>query len=748
MTQTYLYNNFNNYWKKKSSSHQKLSFSKNSNNYLFINNQKIDIDFFSIFLNYQIKFRNSNKFICLSDNLNSFNQPTTEEILSLINETNDEDTESFFININNKNDEEIEKTSKEIFFLSQDKKSDSKIQTEKVKEISKLKKKTFKKPKIKLSAEEYLEKRKQDRHENSRQVRHRIEILEKSLKEFNFFKKEKTIKDKPIIQINFDLKIDNFGEHVLAKNAQKPPLKKCTIYNNKSFSFFLDGKGNQKEWLFSILIKLRKKELTEILQGIRPSQFKKVLKEIWKDVEWTYSKGCLNLNSFNALWTRNKIAQKKGYNKSDYESKWDPSALLASNGEVSVKTGLYDLFVLDLDTYKRSEKEQIIIKKTFKKIIKKLHISSWGLSKKGGEHFYFRCSGMRSCNIYIRIGKKIIPIGELRAAGTYVVTPISKGRKIIRNDFWFDNDASSQEFYKFDSPEKTIEFFDDFNILLGSSSHSSKSNSLNKVSKNNSNTSNHFSYEEISLKNIRIIPDKEKKESLPCDFPLYQENEDLSRAIPNHVRLWFIDENDKIGSFMIDNSWRENQYEELKFGSNVGRRFNIQTSQLVEKGEDYLFFKSFLNSNYSDKDNKKIDISIIKKLTKEVKFSNCNNVKKKNSCWNYAKNQLNERKNENLYGKWLIFVSWKEINKVWKEIENSIENNSLKIHLAKASNRFKGNKSRKASICVYTYRNNIDLIRNQLKSLGFTDSLCYKSNYSTDKIYYGHSSHSICEYKI
>lgn len=134
-----------------------------------------------------------------------------------------------------------------------------------------------------------------------------------------------------------------------------------------------------------------------------------------------------------------------------------------------------------------------------------------------------------------------------------------------------------------------------------------------------------------------------------------------------------------------------------------------------------------------------------------------------NKYWKFVENESNFRE-ENSFGKWLISSPWNKVEETWKIISNAVENsskndlcvnsdkncsenNSLNVSSAKVSKKFAGNKSKNASICIYTYQDNMHLIREQLRNLGFIQPLCYKANQQTEKLLYGHFSHYICEKK-
>ncbi|WNE41618.1 MAG: hypothetical protein AM1032_000358 [Mycoplasmataceae bacterium] len=106
----------------------------------------------------------------------------------------------------------------------------------------------------------------------------------------------------------------------------------------------------------------------------------------------------------------------------------------------------------------------------------------------------------------------------------------------------------------------------------------------------------------------------------------------------------------------------------------------------------------------------------------------------KNHLWNnfeesYSENEKRERK-EGSFGKWLLFFNWDEAWEQWKKVVIAIEDGSLYAPYAKISRRLEYTDRETAFICVYTYENNIDLVRKQLFDLGFKKLLCFKKNES------------------
>lgn len=102
-----------------------------------------------------------------------------------------------------------------------------------------------------------------------------------------------------------------------------------------------------------------------------------------------------------------------------------------------------------------------------------------------------------------------------------------------------------------------------------------------------------------------------------------------------------------------------------------------------------------------------------------------------------------------LVGKWLIYRNHSEIDDVWKTIAKATFNGGLGIS-AKVSTAMQ--KGRSHVICVYTgnYLNLEDVmrVRENLRSLGFTEKLCYKPDlYTYLGIYYKTTPLSPCRYR-
>lgn len=116
-----------------------------------------------------------------------------------------------------------------------------------------------------------------------------------------------------------------------------------------------------------------------------------------------------------------------------------------------------------------------------------------------------------------------------------------------------------------------------------------------------------------------------------------------------------------------------------------------------------------------------------------------------NTYWLYAihpeYNEIKKNVNYSFTGKWLIFPTLKEVDKVWKKIQKATESGELgfasKVSTM-APTRYDPNTK---CICVYTtdYRNKEDVlkVREALRKLGFKNVLAYKTDEATERGIYG-----------
>lgn len=99
-------------------------------------------------------------------------------------------------------------------------------------------------------------------------------------------------------------------------------------------------------------------------------------------------------------------------------------------------------------------------------------------------------------------------------------------------------------------------------------------------------------------------------------------------------------------------------------------------------------------------------------------------------------------------GKWLVFVPVKSVDGVWEKIKKATEEGKLgdsaKVATARP-NPNAGDSSRKV-LCVYTYdwtdKEDVMRIRTELRALGITWKIPYKSDEDTDKGRYRVAGHT------
>jgi len=100
------------------------------------------------------------------------------------------------------------------------------------------------------------------------------------------------------------------------------------------------------------------------------------------------------------------------------------------------------------------------------------------------------------------------------------------------------------------------------------------------------------------------------------------------------------------------------------------------------------------------------------------------------------------RKYNVLCGKWMLFPGTNEVDQMWNKIGKAIQTYTLSCHGAKVSPRNNNNDTH--LICVYTsnYLNKEDvmLVREELRKMGFSRPLPYKADiYTHLNIYSGNS---------
>ncbi|MFZ2975411.1 MAG: putative phosphothreonine lyase domain-containing protein [Candidatus Moraniibacteriota bacterium] len=120
-----------------------------------------------------------------------------------------------------------------------------------------------------------------------------------------------------------------------------------------------------------------------------------------------------------------------------------------------------------------------------------------------------------------------------------------------------------------------------------------------------------------------------------------------------------------------------------------------------------------------------------------------------NAYWIYAENKSNKYPEHTRYGgKWLLFVSAYNVNRIWMKIKKATEEGNLggisKVATAKVNPEFPNSKVR--IICVYTYdwrdENDVKRIREELRKISITRKISYKTDEDTNRGVYGATSNN------
>ncbi len=108
--------------------------------------------------------------------------------------------------------------------------------------------------------------------------------------------------------------------------------------------------------------------------------------------------------------------------------------------------------------------------------------------------------------------------------------------------------------------------------------------------------------------------------------------------------------------------------------------------------------------------------------------------------WLYAQNEaVSYQKSTERSGKWLIFAPNDEIDEAWRKIKEATEKGLLGGSSKASTARPNPNatSSKNKVICVYTYdwkdESDVMRVREELKRLGFTQKIPYKSDEDTLK---------------
>jgi hypothetical protein len=99
-------------------------------------------------------------------------------------------------------------------------------------------------------------------------------------------------------------------------------------------------------------------------------------------------------------------------------------------------------------------------------------------------------------------------------------------------------------------------------------------------------------------------------------------------------------------------------------------------------------------------------------------------------------------------GKWLVFVSDKEVDEIWEKIRTATEEGKLGLasKVATAKDSPLASSSTRKVICIYTYdwtdRKDVIRIREELRKLGITNKIPYKSDKDTLSGKYRQTGHT------
>ena len=136
---------------------------------------------------------------------------------------------------------------------------------------------------------------------------------------------------------------------------------------------------------------------------------------------------------------------------------------------------------------------------------------------------------------------------------------------------------------------------------------------------------------------------------------------------------------------------------------------------------------------------------IIKYNPEQYDKQSINSIPSKNTSdfWIIARRKKGEYpiSNQNS-GKWLVFADIHEIDSIWDKIklatENGLLGGSSKVSTAKPNPN--ATNSNKKVICVYTYdytdKDDVMRVRDELRALGITNKIPYKTDKATIKVQY------------
>lgn len=177
-------------------------------------------------------------------------------------------------------------------------------------------------------------------------------------------------------------------------------------------------------------------------------------------------------------------------------------------------------------------------------------------------------------------------------------------------------------------------------------------------------------------------------------------------------------------SEVTDSAWLYARFEEPKMSNNKPVKIIYDCDLNLKNKKE--FNKDFPNYKYYKEE--------LEAIGDDFTNIDGNNFKKINGIWFYSENLDYSRVEfEFSGGKWLIFGNISETDDNWAIIKQAIEEGKLrtdaKVSTAKPSPNAMD--SERTVICVYTDDDDIFRIRNELKKLGFTQKIPYKTTKAT-----------------
>jgi len=210
-----------------------------------------------------------------------------------------------------------------------------------------------------------------------------------------------------------------------------------------------------------------------------------------------------------------------------------------------------------------------------------------------------------------------------------------------------------------------------------------------------------------------------------------------------HINLCFL-------SRRLDSKYKSHKLESLAY------RYKIELKNHHRAlGDAYIAYGCFMNLckqhkinlieqvfstlNHKMKDKKRLR-EIIKTRHREISlpYSEAKPSKVTDVYWVYAKRERGKYpKTTKRSGKWLVFVNCKNIDEVWEKIKKATKEGKLgnNAKVATSITNPYATEPHKKVICVYTYdstdEKDVKRIRDELRRLGITDKIPYKTDEDT-----------------